>query len=191
MTTLSLRTSKSASKGRSTEKHLRLVQTRLIGDAGDVSKEEFAGAILKFQSPVPLASPLQPDLTVFGTAISTTKSQKQFAINTKSTNRYRRNDPMAIDQILEEFHRLSEARSRVLKTIADDKNEIISITERVEELQSLPRNGNQELKDQLAKAKDKRKRIRQEITEHEHSVRMYESKISALKMQFRWLTDES
>lgn len=98
---------------------------------------------------------------------------------------------MAIDQILEEFHRLSEARSRVLKTIADDKNEIISITERVEELQSLPRNGNQELKDQLAKAKDKRKRIRQEITEHEHSVRMYESKISALKMQFRWLTDES
>ena len=98
---------------------------------------------------------------------------------------------MSFDQIIEEFHRLSEARSHVLRNIAESKNEIISITERIEELQSLPRNGNQEIKDQLAKAKDKRKRIRQEISDHEHNVRMYDSKISAIQMQIKWRGNEA
>jgi chromosome segregation ATPase len=96
---------------------------------------------------------------------------------------------MSFDQILDEFHRLSESRSNVLKTIRDSENEIASISERIDELMtfSVDKKKTQEFKDQLSKAKDKRKRIRQEIAEHEHSVRMYEAKIQSLKMRLQRL----
>lgn len=99
---------------------------------------------------------------------------------------------MAFEQILDEFHRLSESRSNVLKTIRDGENEIASISERIDELQSYqPKDKTtREFKDQLSRARDKRKRIRQEIAEQEHSVRMYEAKIASLKMKFQWLKDE-
>jgi archaellum component FlaC len=96
---------------------------------------------------------------------------------------------MSFEQILDEFHRLSESRSNVLKTIRDSENEIVSISERIEELMTYAadKKKTQEFKDQMSKAKDKRKRIRQEIAEQEHKVRMYEAKIQSLKMRFQWL----
>jgi len=92
---------------------------------------------------------------------------------------------MSFEQILEEFHRLSESRSRVLKTIRDCENEITSITERLEELKCFPKEAQktQDFRDQMLKAKDKRKRIRQEVAEYEHEVRMYDTKIATLKMK--------
>lgn len=98
---------------------------------------------------------------------------------------------MSFEQILEEFHRLSESRSQILKTIRDSENEISSISERIEELLAVtgPEAKQKEHKDQLSRARDKRKRIRQEIAEHEHRVRMVEASIAQLKMRFRWLID--
>lgn len=96
---------------------------------------------------------------------------------------------MSFEQILDEFHRLSESRSNVLKTIRDSENEIVSISERIDELMTYTadKKKTQEFRDQMSKAKDKRKRIRQEIAEQEHNVRMYEAKIQSLKMRFQWL----
>jgi len=96
---------------------------------------------------------------------------------------------MSFEQILDEFHRLSESRSNVLKTIRDSENEIVSISERIDELMTYAadKKKTQEFRDQMSKAKDKRKRIRQEIAEQEHNVRMYEAKIQSLKMRFQWL----
>jgi chromosome segregation ATPase len=96
---------------------------------------------------------------------------------------------MSFDQILDEFHRLCESRSNVLKTIRDSENEIASISERIEELYKIPTAALKEgeHRDQLSRAKDKRKRLRQEIAEHEHAVRMYDSKIATLRMRFDWL----
>ena len=96
---------------------------------------------------------------------------------------------MSFDQILDEFHRLSESRSNVLKTIRDSENEITSISERIDELLKAPAGAFKvgEHKDQLSRAKDKRKRLRSEIAELEHSVRMYDAKIQSLKMRFQWL----
>ena len=59
---------------------------------------------------------------------------------------------MSFDQILDEFHRLSESRSNVLKTIRDSENEIASISERIDELMtfSVEKKKTQEFKDQMS-----------------------------------------
>lgn len=95
---------------------------------------------------------------------------------------------MAFEKTKREFHKLSEDRSRVLKEIKQCENDIISITERLEELQASG-DGSSERHDQIAKAKDKRRRLRDEVADLEHSVRMLDSSITALMMEYQFLVD--
>lgn len=186
MTSLSLLTSKNELIGSYQTKPRRSVTTRPTGDAEVALSGVYVGKVQAYLSTALLVLMQHQPQKVNGIATSTIKRRSRLALRTKNTSQCR-GDNMSFDQIIEEFHRLSESRSNVLKTIRDSENEITSISERIDELMgySEDRKRTQEFKDQVSKAKDKRKRIRQEIAEHEHNVRMYEAKIQSLKMRIQ------
>lgn len=95
---------------------------------------------------------------------------------------------MAFDKILHEFQELCEERSTILKRIKSSENEITSITERLEDLKAQPQT-TQEYRDQVSRARDKRKRLREEIAHDEHEARLFDAKIEALKMKAKWLIE--
>lgn len=97
---------------------------------------------------------------------------------------------MAFEIIKKHFHDLSEQRSELLKEIRISENSVISIGERLDELRSMEtRQRPDDYKDQVIRAKERRRRLRDEIAEIEHNVRMVETKIAALKMEHRFLND--
>jgi uncharacterized coiled-coil DUF342 family protein len=92
---------------------------------------------------------------------------------------------MKFEEILKDFMILSARRSAQVKDVSDMQNDVVSISERIEELrEARPRNT-----DEIAKARDKRKRVRADISTTQHSIRMVEAEIEALKMRFKWLVD--
>jgi chromosome segregation ATPase len=95
---------------------------------------------------------------------------------------------MAFEKVKADFHRLSEQRSDILKQIKKCENDILSITERLEEL-SKTDDQSQEFVDQYSKAKDKRRRLRDEVADLEHSVRMVEAEITAIMMEYQFVVD--
>jgi len=95
---------------------------------------------------------------------------------------------MAFTKIIEEFHQLSEKRSTQLRSIKQCENDIVSISERLEVL-SKKDDGTKEFIDQFSKAKDKRRRLRDEVADLEHDVRMTESEIEALRMEYQFVVD--
>lgn len=95
---------------------------------------------------------------------------------------------MAFDKILQEFQELCETRSNILKQIRSSENEITSITERLDDLKAHPE-PTKEYRDQVSRARDKRKRLREEIASDEHEARLCEAKIEALKMKAKWLIE--
>lgn len=94
---------------------------------------------------------------------------------------------MQFDNILKQFKELSERRSFLLKVIKDTDNDIVSISERLDELRH--HRDAEGVRDEIAKARDKRKRLRSDISDVEHKVRLIEIDIAALKMRFKWLVD--
>ncbi len=109
--------------------------------------------------------------------------------NISSLNPSRRNRiAMAFTKIIEEFHQLSEKRSTQLRKIKQCENDIVSISERLEVLNKQD-DGSQEFIDQFSKAKDKRRRLRDEVADLEHDVRMTESEIEALRMEYQFVVD--
>ena len=109
--------------------------------------------------------------------------------NTNSLNLSRRNRiTMAFTKIIEEFHALSEKRSTQLRKIKQCENDIVSISERLDVL-SKKDDGTKEFVDQFSKAKDKRRRLRDEVADLEHDVRMTESEIEALRMEYQFVVD--
>ncbi len=95
---------------------------------------------------------------------------------------------MAFEKTKKEFHDLSEERSKRLRQIKQCENDIVSITERLETL-GVKDDGSQEYIDQFSKAKDKRRRLRDEVADLEHVVRMTESEIKALMMEYQFVVD--
>ena len=65
------------------------------------------------------------------------------------------------------------------------QDEVTSISERIVDLRDV----NPQASDEIKKAKDKRKRVRSEISQRKHDVRLVEAEIDALKMRFKWLVD--
>lgn len=98
---------------------------------------------------------------------------------------------MKFEQIIEKFRDLSERRSRILKSISDMENEITSISERLDELRGEEGDklAPKDKTDQISRARDKRKRVRSDVSAAQHDVRMIETEISTLKMRFKWLVD--
>jgi hypothetical protein len=92
---------------------------------------------------------------------------------------------MKFKDILEEFTKLSQKRSAILKDVNDMEDEVMSISERIVDLQE----ANPQTSDETVKAKDKRKRVRSDISQRKHDVRLVEAEIDALKMRFKWLVD--
>tara|TARA_Y100000287_G_scaffold115748_1_gene92875 strand:+ start:401 stop:709 length:309 start_codon:yes stop_codon:yes gene_type:complete len=95
---------------------------------------------------------------------------------------------MAFEKTKQEFHALSKKRSEQLRQIKQCENDIVSITERLDSLNKQD-DGSQEFIDQFSKAKDKRRRLRDEVADLEHEVRMTESEIKALMMEYQFLVD--
>lgn len=95
---------------------------------------------------------------------------------------------MAFEKTKKEFHDLSKKSSNKLRQIKQCENDIVSITERLETLE-VKDDGSQEFVDQFSKAKDKRRRLRDEVADLEHEVRMIESEIKALMLEYQFLVD--
>lgn len=169
----------------SLEKPERSATTGLIGDVADASSVAYVGKAWTFQYDAEHAAFLQPILVERGIATSMTKKPMALVQTMKHTSHCRRNNRMKFTDILEEFTKLSQKRSSILKHVNDMEDEVTSISERIEELQDArPRNS-----DEIAKARDKRKRVRADISNRKHDVRLVEADIDALKMRFKWLVD--
>ena len=182
MTSLNLRTLKSASKGLSSERCPVLPTTNQTGDVADVSKEQFVGGKSRSKLSVRDAKIAWHTLMDTGTARSTTQKGEKFATNIRNTNPSPRNSPM-IDGLMKKFIDVSEKRSDILKKIKDLENDILSITERIEEIKYDQEMQPTERIDAHSKARDKRKRVRTEIAEMEHEVRMHDAQIAKIKIQ--------
>lgn len=167
----------------------KLAQMELTGDVKDVLKEVSVGEILKPQSTVQLVLSHCQDLMETGSVPNWTTRRWKFVQNINSLNLSRRNRiAMAFNKIKEEFHALSEKRSTQLRKIKQCENDIVSISERLDVL-SKKDDGTQEFIDQFSKAKDKRRRLRDEVADLEHDVRMTESEIEALRMEYQFVVD--
>jgi predicted nucleic acid-binding Zn-ribbon protein len=92
--------------------------------------------------------------------------------------------------IISKFTDFSVKRSALLKDINDMENDILSISERIEEIRSNHENlDRKQQTDAFSRARDKRKRVRSDIAEIKHDVRMIEVEITKLEMQLKWLVD--
>tara|TARA_E500000081_G_scaffold118579_1_gene122501 strand:- start:5529 stop:5825 length:297 start_codon:yes stop_codon:yes gene_type:complete len=89
---------------------------------------------------------------------------------------------------LNKFIILSEERSQILWEINKHNNEIISITERLESMTSGRGEVDRTSKnfDQVMKAKDKRKHLRETIAELAHTVRLKEAELKSVEMELKF-----
>ena len=87
---------------------------------------------------------------------------------------------------LKDYYNLCEKRSEIILEIEQFQNEIISISERIDTLENtadhLIDKSSKDFKDQVTKARDKRKRIRETIVELSHKVRLKEAEIKTTEM---------
>tara|TARA_X000001036_G_scaffold395216_1_gene396033 strand:- start:5218 stop:5508 length:291 start_codon:yes stop_codon:yes gene_type:complete len=87
---------------------------------------------------------------------------------------------------LKDYYNLCEQRSEIILEIEQFQNEIISISERIDTLENtadhLIDKSSKDFKDQVTKARDKRKRIRETIVELSHKVRLKEAEIKTTEM---------
>tara|TARA_R110002153_G_scaffold17833_16_gene62104 strand:- start:359 stop:940 length:582 start_codon:yes stop_codon:yes gene_type:complete len=167
----------------------RLVRTKQTGDAKAASSEAFAGVTKRLYPVVPPVPSAYPDPMASGNALNWTTKPSKSALITGSTNHSRRNNiVMAFEKTKKEFHDLSHKRSEKLRQIKQCENDIVSITERLETLGAKD-DGTQDFVDQFSKAKDKRRRLRDEVADLEHEVRMTESEIKALMMEYQFVVD--
>ena len=185
MTNLSLLTSKSGLNDQSLVSQERSATTGLIGDARDASNVAYVGKVWTFQYDAGHVAFLPHTQVALGTVTNTIKKPTPRAATTKYTSRCRRNSRMKFKDILEEFTKLSQKRSAILKDVNDMEDEVMSISERIVDLQD----ANPQTSDEIVKAKDKRKRVRSDISQRKHDVRLVEAEIDALKMRFKWLVD--
>lgn len=171
------------------DRRVRLVPMEPTGGARDVLNAVFVGAIRKFPKTALRAHFPFPDPMDVGTVPNWTTRQEIYVQNTSSLNHSRRNKiAMAFENTKKEFHALSKKRSEQLRQIKICENDIVSISERLDLLKTKD-DGTQDYIDQFSKAKDKRRRLRDEVADLEHDVRMTESEIKALMMEYQFVVD--
>jgi predicted nuclease with TOPRIM domain len=93
---------------------------------------------------------------------------------------------MTLPIIISEFKKQAVERSELLKKIREMENEVTSITERLSDLSNQKQNS-----DQVQRAKDKRKHLREQIAELEHQVRLKDVTMQEIWMTFRWRLEEN
>lgn len=93
---------------------------------------------------------------------------------------------MDLPIIISEFKKQAVERSELLKKIREMENEVTSITERLSDL-----SGQKQNSDQVQRAKDKRKHLREQIAELEHQVRLKDVSMQEIWMTFRWRLEEN
>lgn len=87
---------------------------------------------------------------------------------------------MSIIQIIEHYHELAARRSLVLKDIREKGNEVASIEDRIADLKNAGKSFDSR---DVVRAKDKKKRLLQDIAEHEHAVRMLDAEMETTRMK--------
>lgn len=92
---------------------------------------------------------------------------------------------MAFENIRSEFRRLSEEHSHILMEIKQAEVDIINISERMDELRKQGAEGT----DAWIKARDRRRRLRDELPAMEHKARMIAIEIETLKLSYKFLGD--
>lgn len=190
MMNLSSPTSKSGWSGSSSEKCRELQTTRLTGDVVAASSEMPVGKKLRSSQGALGVSTVSRTQMGTGTARFTTARGKKSANNTKFTNLSQRNRLVDFDNIINTFMDFSTKRSALLKDINDMENDILSISERIEEIRSNREElDSKQQTDAFSRARDKRKRVRSDIAKIKHDVRMVEAEITKLEMQLKWLVD--
>lgn len=92
---------------------------------------------------------------------------------------------MAFENIRSEFRRLGEEHSHILMEIKQAEVDIINISERMDELRKQGAEGT----DAWIKARDRRRRLRDELPAMEHKARMIAIEIETLKLSYKFLGD--
>ena len=93
---------------------------------------------------------------------------------------------MELPIIISEFKQRAVERSELMKRIREMENEVTSITERLSDL-----TGKSALSDQVQRARDKRKHLREQMAELEHQVRLKDVNMQEIWMKFRWRLEEN
>ncbi len=104
-------------------------------------------------------------------------------LNLKTRNK-NMNHGTSFTELQEKILELNESRNDILKDIEDSQNEILSISERIQELQDI-KEDTKWWKDQITKAKDKRKRIREQISLLNHEVRTVDALKNSVELELK------
>ena len=96
-----------------------------------------------------------------------------------------------VDKLIEEIYDLKMERAAIAREINEMENLIISVTERVEELLSHGPNarGSKDWRDKYARARDKRRAVRDQIADKRHAIHKIEAKIDTLALQVEYSED--
>jgi hypothetical protein len=162
------------------------VKTKATGAAETVSSDLSAGEKQTHKRRVRPVLILTPAQMAGGTAWNTIDQPQTSAISTTFTNPSSRNDSMELPIIISEFKQRAVERSELMKRIREMENEVTSITERLSDL-----TGQSALSDQVQRARDKRKHLREQMAELEHQVRLKDVNMQEIWMKFRWRLEEN
>jgi len=94
---------------------------------------------------------------------------------------------MKLEELKEKHEAIAEKTSTLLAEIEAKQNEILSITERLDEINILK---GEDIKAQKARAKEKRARLRDEITDLRHNVRLLDGQKEWLMLKAKALAGE-
>jgi hypothetical protein len=169
------------------ETQKRSASTTQTGVAEGVSNQTYVGATVVFPSYVrPVAFPVQSQ-TVDGIVASMTRTPLTLAKITNCLSHYRRSNWMKLEELKKKHEAIAEKTSTLLAEIEAKQNEILSITERLDEINILK---GEDIKAQKARAKEKRARLRDEITDLRHNVRLLDGQKEWLMIKAKALAGE-
>jgi predicted nucleic acid-binding Zn-ribbon protein len=94
----------------------------------------------------------------------------------------------SINALLDNFYDLKIERAKIAREIDDLENLICSITERIDELKghSEKARSSKDWRDQFAKARDKRRGVRDTVADKKQEMRRIEARIETLALQIEY-----
>lgn len=93
-----------------------------------------------------------------------------------------------VEKLLDNFYDLKIQRTNIAREIDDLENLIHSITERLDELNSHNQEArsSKDWRDQFARARDKRRGVRDTVAEKKQEMRRIEARIETLTLQIEY-----
>lgn len=95
---------------------------------------------------------------------------------------------MTMDDLLDDIYNLKVERANVSREIDDLQNIVDSITERLEELSSHSEKArsSQDWRDNYARARDKRRLTRDQISENRQKLRYLDARIETIQLHMEY-----